>query len=146
MSFTKEHIFAILESLPSVHGSTPDDIARIERELGLTFPESYRRFLEAAGDIVPARTEMFSLQSLPAQRAEWLSSADEDDFSIPNRDLVVFFDHADTFEAYFFVADGSVDPTVFAYNYYNGSETPVRLSKLPDFLALSLRDALGIQP
>ena len=147
MNFTsKEDVFAILESLPSVRGSVPEDIARIEHQLGVTFPEPYRRFLDAAGDIVPAGSEFFSLRSLPEQRVEWLSSVDEDDFPIPNRDLVVFFDHTDMFEAYFFTADGSADPTVFAYNYYNGDDAPIRQAKLSDFLALRLRDALGIQP
>ena len=147
MNFTsKEDVFAILESLPSVRGSTPDDIAQVERQLGVVFPEPYRRFLGAAGDIVPAGSEMFPLRSLPKQRKEWLSSIDEDDIPIPNRDLVVFFDHTDMFEAYFFAADGSADPTVFAYNYYNGDDTPLRQAKLSDFLALRLRDALGIQP
>ena len=147
MSFTsKEDVFAILESLPSCRGSTPDDIAQIERQLGVEFPEPYRRFLDAAGDIVPAGSEMFTLRSLPKQREEWLSSVDEDDFPIPNRDLVVFFDHTDMFAAYFFIADGSADPTVFAYNHYNGDKTPIRQAKLSDFIALRLRDALGIQP
>ncbi len=147
MSFiSKEDIFAILEALPSVRGSTPDDILLIERKLGVAFPAPYRRFLEAAGDVVPAGSEMFPLSSLPEQRVEWLSSADEDNFPIPNRDLVVFFDHADMFEAYFFTADGTVDPTVFAYNYYDGDDTPIRQAKLSDFLALSLLNALGIQP
>ena len=145
MSFpSKEDIFAILESLPSIRGASSDDIRRVELELGVTFPVPYRRYLVAAGEIGPARSELFELGRLSEKRKEWLASAEEDGVLIPQRDNAIFFDETDMFSSYFFIADGSDDPTVFAYNYYNGDETPDAQTRLSDFLALRLKDSLGI--
>ena len=120
------------------------EISAVERQLQVTFPEVYRRILRAAGSSFPGTSPLFPLHRLVAQQADWWQTAKEDDFHIPHAAQVVFFDETEQYEAYYFQADGSDDPEVFAYNYYDGGDTPIRQGRLSDFLAMRIRESLAL--
>lgn len=141
---SNEDVFAILAVVPSVRACSEEELSTIECQLGVELPAVYRRVLLVAGNQFPANSMMFSVGSLVSSRLEWLVSAEEEGVAIPNPEQAIFFDEADGFEVYFFVADGTADPLVYSLNYYSASENPVPQTRLSDFLAMSLRKSLGL--
>ena len=98
--------------------ATPQEVAALERQFGVTFPTAYKAFLFILGrdggpDFVGSDC---TVEDLPGLRegAEELLRRCGSPFRLPAR-AVVFLMHQGYYFAYF-VADGEVDdPPVFAY-------------------------------
>lgn len=107
--------------------ANPNDIDRLERDLGFKLPVAYRAYLRVCGthppkSLVGSDCVMTDLRDNQEAAMEMLTE-DEAEWSLPTK-AVVFLMHQGYIFFYFDAAE-SHDPAVF--RYYEGDQKPTRV-------------------
>ncbi len=141
MARQDNQVLEVFRALPEHRGCSISELNATETTLGVRFPQRYREMMEldsgrlcGAGIVVP----LLRLGEL-RQDASGLLAEDGHEFRLEPDDFV--FAWEDIFAFYFFKADGSDDPAVMMFNYYDSSHSWQPIIAF-DSLTLYFTDAL----
>jgi hypothetical protein len=112
-----------LEGAPA----SPEEVAALEKQLGVTFPAAYKAFLlilgrDGGSDFIGSDCTICQLPGLRAG-AEDLLQRSGSQYTLPEK-AFVFLMHQGYFFVYFLADQTSEDPPVFAYR--EGDPAPVK--------------------
>ncbi|WP_082591422.1 SMI1/KNR4 family protein [Duganella sp. Root198D2] len=132
--------------LDEVRGVTPEEVARLEANIGKSLPSEYREFLSGvgrgAGRFLNGTDIFFAALDGLREDAIQLLRENEEDASLPD-DAFVFSMHQGYEFTYFKISDGD-DPPVYQYVEGNGSPS-LAWNSFNDFLvdAIAQNSRLG---
>jgi hypothetical protein len=147
MALQDNQVLDIFRELPEHRGCSAAELDAVETTFGVRFPKRYREMMEldsgrlcGAGIVAPLRrlTEL-------RQDASELLIVDGHDFRLHPDDVV--FAWEEIFAFYFFRADGSDDPAVMMFNYYDSThdwQPKVAFDSLTFYFTDALRRYLGL--
>lgn len=121
MTLSNDQVLDVFRDLPGHRGCSITELDDVETAFAVCFPRRYRAMMELdagrlcdAGIVAPLNR----LNELH-QDADGLLNEDGHLFRLEREDVV--FAWKDTYAFYFFKADGTDDPAVMMFNYYDSS-------------------------
>lgn len=140
-------VLDIFRNLPEHRGCTPDQLQSVENNLGVLFPQFYNEMMLLDAARLASARIVAPLNQLQELRREAMSILVEDGHALRLTPQDVVFAWNDIFAFYFFKADGTVDPTVMMFNYYNSDndwKAVVAFETLSAFFANAIRHYLKL--
>jgi len=121
MRLRNDQVLDVFRELPDHRDCSNTELDVTEVALGLCYPRQYRAMMELDGGRLYDAGIVAPLHLLDELRQEAIGLLIEDGylFSLQREDVV--FAWEDIYAFYFFKADGTDDPAVMMFNYYDSS-------------------------
>ncbi|WP_442511274.1 SMI1/KNR4 family protein [Novipirellula sp. SH528] len=121
MTLRNDQVLDVFRELPGHRGSSLAELDAVEKTLGVRLPRRYRELMEldsqrlCRAGIVASPRRLFEIRD----EAKGLLVEDGYEFRLQPEDVVFAWD--DIYAFYFFRADGTDDPAVMMFNYYDST-------------------------